>query len=189
MSALLDGIRLVSWDCDGTLYSLPRLKRRLWRWALAPGRQLRVSDLFRMLEHHRALDRLRATPQRIHELAVFAGIAALEQETFAAIAADIGPSPKAVTLLNEARRRGLVQVVLSDQAAQAKVAALGLTDFFVAIYSAHALGALKPATLSFEHVQRTHGVAPHEHLHIGDRPATDGVGARAVGARFHRLRG
>ncbi len=182
---ILAGIRLISWDVDGTLYHRGALVRALlWDAVCHPSRW---PDLFRLRRRERVLDRARAT----------ALLSDAPPATVVSVADDerlddwlvqairkLKPRRGAMRVLTAARALGLVQIVLSDFSAERKIAALGLTSYFAAFYTSRALGGLKPSPRPFVEIQRRHAVLPEEHLHVGDRDDTDGAGARAAGARL-----
>ena len=61
------------------------------------------------------------------------------------------------------------------------LANLGIGDLFDFVLASTVVGSAKPDSLIFEEALRLSGVDPEEALHIGDEPATDIAGARAVG--------
>lgn len=186
MSDVFDGIRLVSWDVDGTLYSERVLRLALWRRVLSLRNLSEVSGLRATL---REVNRQRGGDARVqseHALTNAMRLAA-QEEFLAEFLKRIPPRVEAVRLLEQAKAAGIPQVVLSDFPCERKLAALNLAAFF----HSHAVGATsgfwKPSPTLFRQLQSQFSVAPAQHLHIGDRDDTDGAGARAAGCRFLRL--
>ena len=94
----------------------------------------------------------------------------------------LGPRAGAADLLTRLRPRTLIAV--SDFDAEAKLEALGLRHHFDHTYAAERCGALKPDPFAvFRAALADLGIAPSTLLHVGDRPDTDGLAARAAGAR------
>lgn len=85
--------------------------------------------------------------------------------------------------IRELRKKGIKTAVLSDYGSvPVKLAALGFDASLAdAVFSCPEFGALKPAPEPFLGVAAKLGVSPAECLAIGDRPDTDGLGARAAG--------
>lgn len=186
MSDVFDGIRLVSWDVDGTLYSERALRRALWRRVLSLRNLAEVSGLRATL---REVNRQRAGDARVRpERAPTDPTRLAAQEEFLTeFLKHIPPRPEVIGLLERAKAAGIRQVVLSDFPCEKKLAALGLSGFF----DSHAVGATsgfwKPSPTLFRQLESQCAVTPGQHLHIGDRDDTDGAGARAAGCRFLRL--
>jgi HAD superfamily hydrolase (TIGR01549 family) len=181
----LDGIRLVTWDVDGTLYRRRALERALVLDCLKrTWREPRVwSDLQAARRYSAHAEAWRGRTLTEAWKTEHAEGAKLVEPWLARVLERVAPRPEAIRHLDDIRAARLTQVVLSDFASVEKLRALKLDGYFTAIYACSAIGALKPSPVPFQHVQQAHGVAPHEHLHIGDRPDTDEVGAKAAGAR------
>lgn len=188
----LDGIRLVTWDVDGTLYRMSDLNRALRRTTLrrlwTAGPRVTWAELRDSRAHRRRLARQRGGDGRVDRSGDHDRTAAALARYVEEALTLIRPNPKAIQLLDVVAAAGLPQVALSDLEPGTKLATLGLADRFVATYACEALGWWKPSPLPFRHVQAVHGVRPDEHLHVGDREDTDGEGARRAGCRFHLLR-
>ncbi len=193
----LDRLEVVSWDVDGTLYSLPRLRLAI---AATTLRGLVTGRLVRNVRELRELGRWRARMDGVRRAggsiaAVYGGADAatvraqrervreLEQRWYGDAIARIGPRREVGPLHAALRARGVRQVVLSDYDSDYKLAALGLGGAFDAVYSGEALGWLKPAEELYRQVARELGVAPERWLHIGDRVDRDQRPARAVGCQ------
>ena len=92
-------------------------------------------------------------------------------------------------LIAYCHRKGIRIAVYSDyERVHDKLRAIGLNpDDFCYIVSAPELGGLKPAQACAEKVLATLGVEGAEALFVGDRDDTDGGSARSVGARFAKV--
>ena len=181
----LEAISAVSWDVDGTLYST----RRLWGRVLADacGSSLRghaarsVRELAQLRRFRARMERGRAAGgiEQSSERDI-AGRLALERRWLAPAIARIGARDATGELLRFLRMRVPCQVVVTDFEAEYKLASLGLSDEFDAVYVGERVGALKPSPLLFQTVLRDLEIPPQRLLHIGNRPETDGAGARAA---------
>lgn len=105
----------------------------------------------------------------------------IEERWLAPSIARSGPRPGLIDLLRYLRGRVRAQVILSDYEARYKLQCLGLEDYFEAIYVGEHLGFVKPSPVPFFRVLEDLGVSAECLLHIGDRPDTDGAGAKAAG--------
>ncbi|MCM1034570.1 MAG: HAD family hydrolase [Paludibacter sp.] len=193
----LQGVRLVVFDLDGTLYDKHGLA---WRLMLSQWRNLLTLKAERSVRK-----RLRG---------VFVGDETLFYQTlFDAIAHECNLSHRQVSvwyresympamvkilrqsyeaapfvreLLLQLKHSGVRVVVFSDYGeVPAKLEAIGLSaKMFDGVFDAPALGGLKPCKEAFLSLLRQMNTQPHEALMIGDREDTDGEGARCVGMRF-----
>jgi FMN phosphatase YigB (HAD superfamily) len=86
-------------------------------------------------------------------------------------------------LLEAARRRGFRIGLFSDYPAEAKLAAIGVAQFFDVVVSAQdpEVRRFKPSPRGLEVTLRRLGVARHHALYIGDRPDVDAAAARNAG--------
>jgi HAD superfamily hydrolase (TIGR01509 family) len=189
----LSGIRLASWDVDGTLYRPLAVRWEIGRRLLAAGLSGGAGRSWRGLVAFRAararLARLRRAPLPDESGLPDRGDgrdgarAAFEQDFVLPALAAIGPRPGAGEVLALLAERGLRQVVFSDYVAGDKLRALGLSAHFSAVYAGELAGAPKPSPVMFRRMARDFGVTPEQVLHIGDRPDTDGIAAAAFGCR------
>ncbi|MBX7098581.1 MAG: HAD family hydrolase [Myxococcaceae bacterium] len=186
MTPRLEGVRLVTWDVDGTLYDAARLRAVLRRRAL---RLQHLGALWAVLSTQRAVKAQRSGDGRVLADVRATSLPRLEaQDAFLAEQLrTIGARREALALLEAVRGAGIAQAALSDFPCRRKIAALGLDRYFERRHDAASLGFWKPSRALFAEVERLHGVTPGEHLHVGDRDDTDGAGARAVGCAFHLL--
>lgn len=184
----------MSWDLDGTLYSARTLwwtifkdfPRRVGRQGLASARL----DLACIRRFRRAVERQRHGPSQV----LPGGAREAEDEARATslvldALSQMSPSARALAWVERIARAGVPQVVLSDLAPEAKLAALGIEGAFSRAYSCQALGFWKPSPVPFQKIEAELQVLPQQHLHIGDRPETDGEGARRAGCRFVAFKG
>ncbi len=150
---------------DGTLYSDRFLQTRVVLEAL---RQRSLRDLRRLTGRRRPPSDI---PARLEA----------EARLLIPVIRRSGPMPGIVELLDRLRPRTLIAV--SDFDAEAKLEALGLRHHFDHTYAAERYGALKPDPSVFRAALADLGIAPSTLLHIGNRPDTDGLAARAAGCR------
>ncbi len=182
-------IKLVTWDVDGTLYSLPAFKRRVFVRLALRGR---FGLMRSMLELHEWIDSQRGVSGGrvdLKDWSQWEGVFAEERRVFAAVLSGMKPAPRALDLLESYRAQGVIQVALSDLESRYKLQALGLEPYFADATSAFESGFWKPSPVAFRAAQKKWGIKPHEHLHIGDRMETDGLGAQAAGCGFVLLDG
>ena len=169
----------VSFDVDGTLYSDRFLKAQVALEAIRQGLVRPLRDLHRFSRRAvaaRAAGRLDPAWESDVPVRLEA-----EARLLLPVIRRRGPRAGAADLLTRLRPRTLIAV--SDFDAEAKLEALGLRHHFDHIYAAERYGALKPDPLVFRAALADLGIAPSTLLHVGDRPDTDGLAARAAGAR------
>lgn len=188
-----DRVRVVSWDVDGTLYSLWRMS--LWLSLLLAGSALSlrfwrgVAELRALARVRRAIDRVRAKGGVVPAALLLErrALDAVEARWYGRAIARAGLRPGVRALLGRLEGAGIRQVVLSDYEAGYKLAALGVERAFAARYAGEARGLVKPAPALFRGVIDAEGIAPAALLHIGDRAERDGGAAAEVGYRFERV--
>ena len=179
----LDQISAVSWDVDGTLYSVGRLRARLVADALlAPirgGGLGEIRDLKRIRAFYRGAESSRFTRSAwwCSDNDLEARLA-LERRWLGPALKMVGVRPGTTELLRFFQELGLKQVAASDFECGYKLKSLGVADYFESSYAAERIGALKPDPTVLHRVLDDLGIDPHRLLHIGDRPETDGVAAR-----------
>ncbi len=193
----LDRLDLVSWDVDGTLYSLLQLRIAISAAVLRGLGSGRFAGDMRELGELRRWNakmdavrrgggnltaayangdsaRIRAERERVR---------GLEQRWYGDAIAKVGLRREVTPLYETLRARGLRQVVLSDYDSAYKLEALGLSGAFDAVFSGEGVGWLKPSEELYRHVARALNVAPERWLHIGDRVDRDERPARAIGCQ------
>jgi FMN phosphatase YigB (HAD superfamily) len=190
----MSGIRLVSWDVDGTLFSylramaviIPPVLHRAARTGWAQTAQ----EIHDAIVFHRTVERQRRTPDSIvvePELERFRTIVEVENTMLDSALRIMHPRSRALSLLRRFSAAGVTQVALSDFECEHKLMALGLHKEFAAAYSCRSLGFWKPSTIPLTRIQRDFGVLPSQHLHIGDRLDTDGAACARNGCRFELI--
>lgn len=180
-------IEVVSWDVDGTLYDLGRLKRLLWRAALA-----RAYDP-RTFLHMRVLGKFVAETDAVRAAGGACDRESWRRHRHRSSAVErrwLGPAIGRAGLRHGVREaidaitsRGIRQVVVSDFVADYKLDALGITGDFFKVFAGEELGFIKPSPHLFRAVARHLDVSPERILHLGDRDDRDGVAARSAGCR------
>jgi putative hydrolase of the HAD superfamily len=193
-----DGLRLVVFDVDGTLYRQRPLRLRMARDLLLHAllrRDLATLSVLRTYRHKR---------EEMGDAQVEGFDARLVDETATAT----GRSPEQVRAvvshwidrhplpyLRACRYAGLVELfaglrrhgktigVLSDYPAVAKLAALELAADHVIAADDPGIGMLKPHPRGLETLIHRAGATPATTLLIGDRAERDGLVARAAGTR------
>jgi FMN phosphatase YigB (HAD superfamily) len=91
--------------------------------------------------------------------------------------------PGLFQFLQRSKESGIRLAVLSDYPAQAKLEAMGLSEFFEVVVTAQStdVGTFKPDPRGMRVVLERLGVGPEEVLSIGDRPDVDAPTAAALG--------
>ena len=184
----IGAVRAVSWDVDGTLYSTRRLASRFWPAILAASLRGAAREPWKaaaeMRRFHKRMELVRTEggDLTVNDASIEQRIA-LERLWLSPAIAAIGARHGVADALRFFGTRLEAQVALSDFECGHKLASLGLTDYFDAVYSGERLGHLKPSPEPFKRVLRDLDLPPQCLLHIGDRPKTDGAGAEAAGCR------
>jgi HAD superfamily hydrolase (TIGR01549 family) len=184
-------IKLVSWDIDGTLYSIPLMK-----WHLL-GRFLREVARGRGLVARRELAALRRYRDTI-DVARSAGgaldetpqkqksrdlLLSIERRWYAPAIQKTGTRAGVTNLLSFLATRNVPQVVVSDYEAEYKIESLGLDGRFASIYVGERLGFVKPSPRVFQNVAADFEIPTASLLHIGDRADRDEAAALAAGCQ------
>jgi FMN phosphatase YigB (HAD superfamily) len=192
-----DGIGLVAFDMDGTLYSQNRLRVRMLRDLLLHAVSARSLDAVMVIGAYR----------RIRERLAERQVPRFEDVLVAETAAATGRSPDQVrSIVDEwierrplpylaaCRYPGLAELfaglrrnrktigILSDYPARAKLAALGLDADRIVCAGDQGIGLLKPNPRGFQAMIEAAAVKPEQAVLIGDRADRDGVVARQIGA-------
>jgi len=192
----LTGIEVVSWDVDGTLYTMHHLSkamRGIWIGRLLEGRLLQdIYDLMQLWQFRREMTRVRASGGEID----VAGLRAIqgkdieaEMRWYGQAIESIGPRAGVVETIDRIAGAGVRQIVVSDYRSDYKLQALGLDCRFERVFSGEELGFLKPSPRIFLAVAQAIGVEPAQILHIGDRLETDGLAAQLAGCSHFILSG
>lgn len=186
----LEKLLVVSWDVDGTLYSLLRMKytflqlcidRSVSRHAIRAWQELFLLERFR---YQMRVIRSQGGVIRIGNFPSYrAKLIAIEKRWYGPAIGRAGVRPGVLELIDYFHEAGLRQIVVSDYVSSYKLHALGLDNRFEASYAGESLGYLKPATELFRAVTNDLDVDPNRVLHIGDRKDRDGVAASSAGCQ------
>jgi len=193
-----DGITLVVFDVDGTLYDQRALRPRMARDLLLHTlRRLDLKPLSVIARYRRLREAmgdaevLNFEPRLVAETATAAGCSPAQVQALVAEWVELRPLPYlarcryegVAALFDGLRRHGKRLGVLSDYPAAAKLSALGLEAEWVVSAGDAGVGLLKPHPRGLQHLMNVAGVAPQATLLIGDRPERDGLAAQRAGAR------
>jgi FMN phosphatase YigB (HAD superfamily) len=188
----LSGIKLVSWDVDGTLFSYKRLALELFLKAIRNSSWGNTfKNLREIFEFHRTVESQRlqnGSEVDSKKLIRFKHAQQREKDALKIALTSLLPRPNAVALIRKFAAQGIVQIALSDFECQYKLEALGLHKHFEKAYSCEELGYWKPSPIPFSKVQNDFGVGPEQHLHIGDRTSADGLACKRNGCKFLHVR-
>jgi len=197
-----EGLKVVVFDVDGTLYRQAPLRRamlvRLLRsYALRPvegWRTLRALSAYRHAQE--ALRTEACTNVADAQLARACGRTNLNRDSVLRCVErwmDQEPLPLLrrfrheglVEFLEASRAQGLRLAVLSDYPAAAKLRALGIDEYFDVVLCAQSpeIGVFKPHPRGLQVALRRLGVGPQECLYVGDRADVDGAAADAAGIK------
>ena len=193
-----DGVRLVVFDVDGTLYRQTPLRLRMARdLALHALSRLDLRTLAVLRRFRRRRDALGKAQvegfaeRLIAETAAESGRTPDEVRAIVARWIDRHPLPYLLgcryaglpELFAGLRRHGKAIGVLSDYSAAAKLAALELAADHVVTADDPDIGVLKPHPKGLATLIARAAATPAETLMIGDRAERDGLVAQQVGAR------
>src|SRR5258705_669006 len=177
-------IRLVSWDIDGTRYSIRRMKwplLRMFTSEAVPGRALLAG---------KELSALRGYQSRINAARAAGGALAesflkensrdvlleIEKRWYGGAIQKTGPRSGVTSVISFLASRDIPQVVVSDYEAEYKLQSLGLAGRFASIYVGERLGFVKPSPLGFQRVAVDYQISTPSLLHIGDRAYRNAAG-------------
>jgi putative hydrolase of the HAD superfamily len=193
----LKRIKAISFDMDGTLYRVPRL-RVAWRLRFERGLLLALLAAREKIRHEPPFPDRAALYEREAELVapsfgmpieeVRRRLTNLRAALPDALTEGARPYPGVVSALEAAHARRLRIAILSDYDPVAKLAHLGLDRLpWAATISADEFGALKPHPRSFLKLAEQLGCEPDQIVHVGDREDLDVEGALASGMRAWRI--
>lgn len=194
---MLNGMRAVIFDVDGTLYQQRALRRRMTARLAAtywsrPDKGIHVIKALQA--YRRAHEELRnQTYSSDLQLALAAKKAGytvsdmrgVVEEWFARKPLDLLARcvyPELLQFLRLLSERRISCGVFSDYPAEAKLSAMGLRDFFAHVLCAAEVGSLKPNPAGLLLLAKRTGLAPADMLYIGDR-TIDLEAAAAAGMR------
>jgi HAD superfamily hydrolase (TIGR01549 family) len=185
----LNLIKLVSWDLDGTLYSIGRMKLRLLRLFMrevALGRAVAARKELSLLKRHRGkIDTARLVGRVVDKR--FPGtidseaLLRAEKRWYGRAIRQVGPRAGVTDVLAFFAARNVPQVIFSDYNASYKLESLKLEDRFASIYIGEHMGFVKPHPAVFKRMAADFNIPITGVLHIGDRVDRDDVAARAAG--------
>jgi len=189
--------RAISFDMDGTLYRVRRL-RVAWRLRWERGLLVALLAAREKIRHEAPLDDKDALAKREAELVApsfnltiedtLRRIRDLRAAMPAALTLGNAPYRGVVSALEAAHVRGLKLAVLSDYDPEEKLAHLGLDHLpWAALVATERTGALKPHPRAFVAVASALSLDPSEIVHVGDREDLDIEGAIAAGMRAWRF--
>ena len=194
---LLNGIKTVILDLDGTMYDkrglAQRMEKRLWwcsSFLMAERLARRNIHYTRFASEEEYLDAFFMHMSRGHwwskSIAAFWYNQVYVPAMISLIRRYYSPRPEVMELLQQAKEQGLQLAVYSDYGnAEEKLEALGIDPLIFNLrISAPELGALKPSESCARDVMEMLGAKPETTLFVGDREDKDGASARAVGAQF-----
>jgi FMN phosphatase YigB (HAD superfamily) len=171
-------IRSVSFDIDGTLYPLNKVKVRWWlRFFLNPAMAMKFLKIRKTWEKRRAGDQsIVVTKQDI-----------IFFENFLASLLSPDLIPKDIKAwLTDLNNKNIRIFFLSDHGAEIKLKTLDLAAFGEAVNCLTATGELKPHAAISNHLVNHLRIVATEHLHLGDR-WTDEAQAKLMNASFMYL--
>jgi HAD superfamily hydrolase (TIGR01549 family) len=184
-------IKLISWDIDGTLYSIPRMKLYVlgsFLREVARGRgPVARRELAALRRYRDTIDVARSAggvldgnPQKQKSRDLLLSI---ERRWYAPAIQKTGTRAGVTNLLSFLAARNVPQVVISDYEAEYKIESLGLDGRFASIYVGESLGFVKPNPRVFQHVAADFEIPTANLLHIGDRADRDEAAALAAGCQ------
>jgi putative hydrolase of the HAD superfamily len=205
---MINGIRAIAFDLDGTLYPNYRLNIRLVPFLLKEWRLLwafgRARDLIRAAQGTEngvpearpqngnfyenqarlAADILKSDPsvtgERIERL-IYRGWEPFFKK--------IGLFPHARETLESFRAAGLKTGLLSDFPPETKLEYLGLAGLWDAVLCSERVGALKPDPRPFEELAAALSLKPEQILYVGNSFRYDVAGAKRAGMKAAWLAG
>ena len=190
-------IRAISFDMDGTLYRVSRL-RVAWRLRYERGLLLALLAAREKIRHEPPFPDRDALYEREAELVapsfglsideVRSRLRNLREALPSALTRGARPYPGVIAALEAAHARRIRLAILSDYDPIPKLGHLGLDHLPWAVtISADEFGALKPHPRSFLKLAEQLECAPDEVVHVGDREDLDVEGALSSGMRAWRI--
>jgi len=184
-------IKLVSWDVDGTLYSISRMKWHLARMFLskaARGRALLAGkELAALSRYQSRINAARSTGGALTEFFQEQNgretLLEMEKRWYGPAIKKAGLREGVANVIWFLAARDIPQVVVSDYEAAYKLDSLGLAAHFASIYVGERLGFVKPSPFGLQRAAADYEVSTASLLHIGDLVERDDVAARAAGCR------
>jgi putative hydrolase of the HAD superfamily len=187
------GITLVAFDVDGTLYDQRALRLRMARDLLSQAFRRRDLGVFRVLGTYRDLrEQLGDAETHDFESQLLARTATTTRSTESTVRTIVAEwiERRPLLYLADCRYKGVTELfaglrrhrkvvgVISDYPAAAKLAALGLAADFVVSATDSDVAVLKPHPRGLRQLMRRAAVSPSATLLIGDRTERDGLAAQ-----------
>lgn len=168
-------IKSVSFDIDGTVYPLNKVKIRWWIKFLAhPPMAMKFLKIRRTWEKRRAGDSsITVTKDDV----IF-----FENFLASLLGPDLVPS-EMFQWINKLKQNRIRVLFLSDHGAEIKLKTLKLLPLGEAVNCLTITGELKPHMAITNHLTEKMAITGKEHLHLGDR-WTDEAQAKLMGASF-----
>jgi HAD superfamily hydrolase (TIGR01549 family) len=191
MKINIEEIRLVTWDVDGTLYSLHKMKWYVvlqYLQVIANGGRRVAQEDFRFLRRYRQMIENARTgggvlaadfPEQLERSAV----AAAAHRWYVQVIEKCGPHANLESVLKMLKSRGIRQVAFSDYEAETKLKALKLSEYFDGVYDGVRFGFVKPHPAVLKTIAGDFAIPIESLLHIGDRVDTDEAVSQAAGCR------
>ena len=197
VKSVLNGVKTVVFDLDGTLYDkrglAQRMVRHLW-WCLpqviAERRARKYMHQVQYDSEEQFFQAFFARMAKGHpwsEIRIATWYCDVYLPTMVRLIKKYQPRrPETLALIEECRARGLQMAIYSDYGNVIdKLEALDIDpQLFELKVAASTFGALKPSEHSARCVLELLHADPQTTLFVGDRDEKDGASARAVGAKF-----
>lgn len=188
---MIDGIKAVAFDIDGTLYPQIRLHVRIpWHFFRHSRvffhfglvrRQLRRTAPLPDLIHYQAIlmsERLKCSTEEAGRLVDEIAYTGLEK-----FFKKIKPFKNIEETFKKLKDAGLKIAILSDFPPEQKGELWGLKPYCEKILSAEKIGALKPSKYTFGILAMELGFKPQEILYVGNSAKYDIIGAKKAGMK------
>lgn len=186
----MSAIRAICFDLDGTLYDLPRQKRRLWRWMIRHPRVLtawqKETEAMRGKRHDDLHGKIAESVAQSLGIPVLKANTIIDKVIFQAYPETFRASDLLVglqALFDRLDAAKIPRAVVSDHPSKDKLKGLAQTTGWACIVDCSAIGALKPLPDGLEIAAKSMGFQAHEMLLIGDRQESDGEMAQNAGAQ------
>jgi FMN phosphatase YigB (HAD superfamily) len=181
----LSKIKVISWDLDGTLYSLPSMKIKFIGIVLKQFFSLNLDAIKEFYELWRLHKKIRF--YRYHDKCELGdddiqNFCRISSKWYGRAIKQTGAFldiEKVVNFLSDKK-----QVIVSDYRVEGKIDQIFKKPFWEKSYAGIDLGHLKPSSFMLQQVIDDYGIAPDELLHIGDKVMLDGVAAKNIGCKY-----
>lgn len=168
-------IKSVSFDIDGTVYPINKVKIRWWiKFFVNPPMALKFLKIRKTWEKRRAGD----NRVQINK----ADVIFFENFLASLLSSDLVPV-EITSWISELKKKNIRILFLTDHGAEVKLKSLKLSEAGEAINCLTVTGELKPHAAISNHLINNLGIRGKEHLHLGDR-WTDEAQAKLIDAKF-----